>query len=254
MRNSCIPSHYTRSFRFFHLKKPPSSQYSINSLIKSRVSSVHGRKRCLAEVTCYNRNWTGWTSIETFSLWVTFALVIGWIKLILSLEHTDVVVLGRKFQICIQLVSSCVRLPTHRITRVHTPRREHSSSCKPCFLVRSLWMILEFVQSPSTVNSFPTFVSTLQFSPQDPIPSVALSPTPSMGKRRETDEERPRGRSRGNPLKRKLSPGIGAHTPDTDADRYISARRKLKRAVLEHYRCVLAGKFELSWCRIDAEG
>jgi hypothetical protein len=99
------------------------------------------------------------------------------------------------------------------------------------------------------VNSIPTFASTLHFSPQDTIPSVAFSPIPRTGKRREADEDRPCGRSRDDMLMRKLSTGSGGNSPDADSDKYISARRKLKRAVLEHYRCVSGGY--LRW--VDTE-
>jgi len=83
--------------------------------------------------------------------------------------------------------------------------------------------------------SFPTFVSSLQLS-QDGIPSVALSPIPIMKKIPETDEERQRGRNRGSPLKLKPSSLIPDVDRESDTGRYISARRKLKKAVEEHYR------------------
>lgn len=68
-----------------------------------------------------------------------------------------------------------------------------------------------------------------------------------IGKRRETDySEVSRGRHSEKMLKRKLSSALGTNTPDADPESYISARRKLKKAVLEHYRCVFSGIFSLN--------
>ena len=81
-------------------------------------------------------------------------------------------------------------------------------------------------------------MSALHFSPQDRTPSVAFSPAPSVpGKRRELYDEKPFGRGREFVLKRNVSPvAAGTSTALVDPDRYFSARRKLKKAVLEHYR------------------
>ena len=88
------------------------------------------------------------------------------------------------------------------------------------------------------MTSFPTFISALHFSPQDGIPSVAFAPTP--GKRREVDEEKPMGRGR-EFIPKRMSPVNGTNILEGDSDRYFYARRKLKKAVLEHYRHVLGG-------------
>lgn len=96
---------------------------------------------------------------------------------------------------------------------------------------------IESPVSPSTVHSFSAFVGALHFPPQDPIPSVAHSPSPSIpGRRRESDEGKPRGRS-ADFLKRKQWTGSVTNTLDPDPESsYFSARRKLKKAVVELYR------------------
>jgi len=93
----------------------------------------------------------------------------------------------------------------------------------------------------STIQSLPTLVSILRFEPQNPIPSVAFNPTPTTpGKRRDFEDDRPRGRILEVPKKEKWKrkPSAGPGLLDADLGDYSEAKRKLKKAILEHYRYV----------------